>query len=140
MQNDEAVARDRRNKASGWSASGQADSLMRASVGDVPQKKAATKVTGPTAAEIAKEEAGLSEAEKKLKRKEREMEAKLKAREQELEDQYNERLAVLEAKTKKQEDELAQREKEMAEKEKLLQMKEADPVLHCNPDVLKPIR
>lgn len=28
----------------------------------------------------------------------------------------------------------------MAQKEKLIQMREADPVLHCNPDVLKPLR
>ena len=89
MQKEEALARERLGSSAAWGAPGGSDSAMRASVGDVPQKTPPTKPSGPTAAEIAKEEAGLSEAEKQLKRKERELEAKLKAREQELEEKYN---------------------------------------------------
>jgi flagellar capping protein FliD len=89
MQKEEALSRERLNRGSPWGAGGGDDALMRASVGDIQQKPPKTTAKGPTAAEIAKEEAGMSEAEKRLRRKERDMEAKLKAKEEELEQKYS---------------------------------------------------
>jgi len=73
---------------------------MRNVGGEIAPKAEEKKVTEtPVAVDEWKEEEleGLSEAEKRLRIREREMEAKMKARERELEEKFSKKFAELEA-------------------------------------------